>query len=149
MSKTLTLDFEEEIDYSMVGITSSLKDYRLTFYLNKLRCFQFKRVDPFIFTHKGTDFSYSMYIYVDSTNLRNYYLIANKSNSVKLVKAYQHFDYLLIMEGEVEDELCADISKQIKQLSGVVITSELDTNLFFKIPNLLTKLEMHLDKILT
>lgn len=145
----LTLDLEEEIDYSIVGITSSLKDYRLTFYLNKLRCFQFKRVESFVYTHKDISFSYSLYIFIDKVNLRNYYLIANKSNSVKLVKEYKHFDYLLIMEGEVEDELCSDLSKQIKQLSGVVITSELDTNSFLKTPNLRTNFEMHMDSVLT
>ncbi len=145
----LTLDLEEEIDYSMVGIASSLKDYRLSFYLNKLNCFQFKRVDPFIFTHKSQGFNYSLYIYVDNTNLKNYYLIANKSNSVKLVKDYQHFDYLLIMEGEVEDELSSDLSKQIKQLPGVVLTSVLNTNSFLKIPNLRTAFEIHLDSVLT
>ena len=149
MSKMLMLDFEDEINYSIIGITTSLKDYRLTFYLNKLPNFQFKRVDSFEFSHQGTPFTYSIYIYLDHTNLRNYYLVANKSNAVKLVKKYQHFDYLLVMDGEIDDDFLKDLAKQIKNCENVSLTAVIDINEFEKIKNLRTSFDLHLDKVLT
>jgi len=149
MSKTLMLDFEEEIEYSVIGISTNLKDYRLTFYLNRLSSLQFKRVTPFVFKHKEQEFSFSLYIYLDHNNLRNYYLISNKSNAVKLVKKYQHFDYLLLMDGEIEEDFLMDLSKQIKTCDNVNLTSVIDITDFEKIKNLRTAFDMHLDSVLT
>ena len=149
MSKMLMLDFEDEINYSIIGITTSLKDYRLTFYLNKLPNFQFKRVEPFIFSHQSKPFTYSIYIHLDHTNLRNYYLVANKANSVKLVKKYQHFDYLLVMDGEIDDNFLSDLAKQIKGCDNVTLTAVIDFIEFEKIKNLRTSFDLHLDQTLT
>jgi len=149
MSKTLMLDFEEEIEYSVIGISTNLKDYRLTFYLNRLSSLQFKRVNPFVFKHKEQVFSYSLYIYLDYNNLRNYYLISNKSNAVKLVKKYQHFDYLLLMDGDIDKDFLIDLSKQIKTCDNVNLTSVIDIADFEKIKNLRTAFDMHLDAVLT
>jgi len=149
MSKMLMLDFEEEINYSIIGITTNLKDYRLSFYLNKLSNFQFRRVDPFLFKHNGQPFMYSMYIFLDNTNLRNYYLVANKANAVKLVKKYQHFDYLLVMDGEINDDFLKDLAKRIKTCNSVSLTSVIDIYEFEKIKNLRTTFDIHLDTVLT
>ena len=149
MSKMLMLDFEDEIDYSIIGITTNLKDYRLTFYLNKLPNFQFKRVDPFTFNHQNKSFTYSIYVYIDHSNLRNYYLVANKSNAVKLVKKYQHFDYLLLMDGEISDDFISALAKQIKNCENVSLTAVIDIIEFEKIKNLRTAFDLHLDQALT
>jgi len=149
MSKMLTLDFEEEIEYSMIGIASNLKDYRLSFYLNRLPNFQFKRVESFVFKKKDQIFDYSLYVFLDNTNLRNFYLIANKSKSVNLIKDYKHFDYVLIMDGEINDDFLKEVSSQIKQADGIIITSILNDSVFDKVKGLRTAFEIHLDKVLT
>jgi hypothetical protein len=148
MAKKLFLDFEDQIIYSIIGISSALKDYRLMFYLNKLSGFEFKRAEPFIFNINGTDFLYSLYIYLDHKNMRNYYLISNKANAVKLVKDFQHFDYILIMDGEIEDKYVSDLSKRIKSVSGINMSIEVDEEHLNKIPNLRFNFDLHLDKVL-
>ncbi len=148
MSKKLLLDFEEEIEYSIIGISSQLKDYRLIFYLNKLAGFDFKRVESFVFTLKGEEFIYSLYVYLDYDNMRNFYLISNQTNSVKLIKEFKHFDYLLIMDGEIEEKFLKELSKRIKSISGVLLSSILNADAFNKIPNLRTSFDFHLDDVL-
>ena len=145
----LMLDFEEEINYSVIGITSSLKDYRLTFYINKLSHIQFKRVDPFVFHHKNQAFTYSLYIFIDNKNLRNYYLISNKANSVKLVPKLQHFDYLLFMDGEVNEDSTKELAKEVKTFDYITLTSVVDFAEIDKIKNLRTSFDIHLDKVLS
>lgn len=148
MSKKLLLDFEEEINYSYIGISSGLKDYRLNFFLNKLSGFDFKRVDSFIFSRKEQQFNYSLYLYIDNSNLRNYYLVSNKANAVRLVKDFMVFDYILIMDGEIDEDYVQDLAKRIKSVPGVMMTSVLDSEKFDKIPNLRNEFDLHLDKIL-
>jgi len=148
MAKKLLLDFEEQINYSIIGISSALKDYRLIFFLNKLSGFDFKRVDPFVFKIKDQEFLYSLYIYLDHQNLRNYYLISNKANAVKLVKDFQHFDYILIMDGEVEYDYIVELSKRIKSVSGVMMSTVMDEEHLNKIPNLRLEFDLHLDRAL-
>ncbi|MCK5846378.1 MAG: IPExxxVDY family protein [Bacteroidales bacterium] len=149
MSKALILDIEEEINYSVIGITSNLKDYRLTFYINKLPNIQFKRVEPFVFHHKNIAFTYSLYVYVDNKNLRNYYLISNKDRSVKLVPKFQHFDYLLIMDGEIDEDYINDLTKELKASNYITLTSVVDFNEIEKIKNLRASFDYHLDTILS
>ncbi len=148
MSKKLILDFEEEQQYSMIGISSGLKDYRLMFYLNKLAGFNFSRAMPFVFTVKETVLQFSLYVYIDIQNMRNYYLISNKANAVKLIKEFKHFDYLLVMDGEMEDDFTANLAKQIKTVNGVMLASVADDIYLDKIPNLRMSFDMHIDKVL-
>ena len=148
MSKKLMLDFEDEISYSFIGISSSLKDYKLNFFMNKLSGFDFKRVDSFIFSFNNQKFNYSLYVYIDHDNMRNYYLISNKHNAVRLVKDFIVFDYMLIMDGEIDDDYVFDLAKRIKAVPGVMLSSVLDNEIFDKIPRLRTEFDSHLDNVL-
>jgi hypothetical protein len=148
MSKKLMLDFEDEVSYSFIGISSSLKDYKLNFFMNKLSGFDFKRVDSFVFSFNNQKFNYSLYIFIDHDNMRNYYLISNKHNAVRLVKDFIVFDYMLIMDGEIEEDYVFDLAKRIKTVPGVMLSSVLDSEIFDKIPNLRTEFDLHLDAVL-
>ncbi len=148
MAKKLSIDIEEETNYFVIGISSTLKDYRLMFFLNKIDDFDFKRAETFIFNKKDKKFSYSMYTYIDEFNLQNFYLLSNKVNSVKLVPDYKHFDYILILEGEFEDEYVGGLVKKINSVSGVMFASEVNYSSINKVPNLSLSFEMHLDNIL-
>lgn len=147
MAKKLTIDYEDETSYYVIGITSTLKDYRLTFFLNKLGEFDFKRAETFVFKIKNQDFEYSMYTYVDDFNMQNYYLLSNKANSVKLVPEFKHFDYILILDGEFDDDFISRLVKKIKTIPQVMLASEVDYNSISKVPNLALSFEMHLEKI--
>jgi hypothetical protein len=147
MAQKLSIDLEEETNYSVIGISSILKDYKLIFLLNKLGDFDFKRVDTFVFNIKKQDFLYSMYTFIDDFNLQNFYLLSNKANSVKLVPDFKHFDYILILDGEFEEDYVSQLVQNIKSVSGVMLASKMDFNSINKVPNLSLSFEMHLDKI--
>jgi hypothetical protein len=148
MPKKILLDFEEEENYSIVGITSTLKDYRLIFFLNKLAGINFKRVEPFVFSFKEKVFTFSVYLQVDDENMRNFYLLSNNNKSVKLIKELKHFDYLLVMDGEIEDDFLNNLSKRIKSVGGVMISSVVDGEIVNRIPNLRIEFDRHIDTIL-
>jgi hypothetical protein len=148
MPKKILLDFEEEENYSIVGITSTLKDYRLIFFLNKLAGINFKRVEPFVFSFKEKVFTFSVYLQVDDENMRNFYLLSNNNKSVKLIKELKHFDYLLVMDGEIEDDFLNNLSKRIKNVGGVMISSVVDGEIVNRIPNLRIEFDRHIDTIL-
>jgi len=147
MAKKLTIEYEEETNYSVIGISSTLKDYRLMFFLNKLGDFDFKRAETFVFSIKNKEFEYSMYTFVDEFNMQNYYLLSNKASSVKLVPDFKHFDYILVLDGEFDEEYISELTKKIKSVSGVMLASEIDFSSINKVPNLAISFEMHLEKI--
>lgn len=147
MVKKLTIDCEEEMSYYVIGITTTLKDYRLTFFLNKLGDFDFKRAETFVFSIKNQEFEYSIYTYADKFNMQNFYLLSNKANSVKLVPDFKHFDYILILDGEFDEDYISVLTKKIKSISGVMLASKLDFSSITKVPNLALSFEIHLDKI--
>lgn len=147
MVKKLTIDCEEEMSYYVIGITTTLKDYRLTFFLNKLGDFDFKRAETFVFSIKNQEFEYSIYTYVDKFNMQNFYLLSNKANSVKLVPDFKHFDYILVLDGEFDEDYISVLTKKIKSISGVMLASKVDFSSITKVPNLALSFEIHLDKI--
>ena len=149
MPKKLLLDFEDEIMYSIIGISSSMKDYKLVFNINKIQNYDFKRKDPFLFKFNDEDYKYSVYLNVNEQDLLNYYLISNSCEAVKLLSKYKHFDYLLVIEGEIDDDVLSEISMEIKRVKGVMMTSIIDAEILNSIPNLRIMIEQHFDKIIS
>lgn len=77
MSKVLTLDYENEHEYALIGIHTTLEDYRLAFYLNNALNIKLNReaTDLDLGTNKS---SFSLYNYECKRSFSSWSLIANK-----------------------------------------------------------------------
>ncbi len=79
MSKVLTLDYENEHEYTLIGIYATLEDYRLAFYLNMALNIQLKRQPQDL--DIGTDNSlFSLYSYDCKSTFSSWALIANSES---------------------------------------------------------------------
>ena len=77
MSKVLTLDYEYEHDYSLIGITSALEDYRFAYLLNKnLEILLARQADNIDFKDKNC--SFKLFNYVCNITFSSWSLISNK-----------------------------------------------------------------------
>lgn len=77
MSKHLTFDFEYEHDYTLIGIHTTLEDYRVAYFLNQSLNIHLKRnKDDLDFESKNCSFSF--YEYKNKKTLNSWYLISNK-----------------------------------------------------------------------
>ncbi len=99
MSKLLTYDFEYEHDYTLIGIHTTLEDYRAAFLLNESLNIHLKRYkDDLDFESKKCSFPF--YEYQNKKTLNSWYLISNKFTLTHRVN--QDLNNLFAQETKIE-----------------------------------------------
>lgn len=144
MSKKLILDYEEEPEYTLIGISSSLPDYRLLFFLNKSLGSSFKRLDEFFHSQKNS--KYSVYEFTDSSNELDLYFLSNKSKGIFLFTELQMFDFLILVGGNPETTYLKNLNDSIRTVSHVQITKVVDTTKIKNYFNIIFELENHIQE---
>jgi len=95
---TLTIDCK--YDYEMIGICSHHNDYRLVWAINLELNLRLEKADEdfVVVNKKGENLSHhSLYEFIDSENLIEYYLIKNKNKGEFLIPEKQKIDYFLFL----------------------------------------------------
>ncbi|MGB1307757.1 MAG: IPExxxVDY family protein [Oceanihabitans sp.] len=83
MRKLILEDFEEDIDYALIGIHCAIEDYRLVYLLNQKLELHFKRkTEDLCYSN---EFKYPIFEWEDSKQLTVWNLIANKSEKEIMV----------------------------------------------------------------
>ncbi|WKK65822.1 IPExxxVDY family protein [Lutimonas zeaxanthinifaciens] len=77
MSKIHCIDFEYDHDYDLIGIHSTLPDYRMAYFLNHYLEIQLSRFKENL-DFKSGNCSFPLYIFEDKTAFTTWSLIANK-----------------------------------------------------------------------
>ncbi|MBE9491437.1 MAG: IPExxxVDY family protein [Bacteroidetes bacterium] len=146
-SNTFQVDYSDE--FSIVAIFCHLKDYRLTYYLNKALGSHLKKIDDLIIKEqKNTDpKNYSLYIYYDSDKRTYFYLVSNHHPDGKLFSSLKQTDYFLLIKEHVNDHSKQKIIKTIRDIPGVLTAYMIDMNTVKHVNYLLSDLEMHLMNI--
>jgi hypothetical protein len=136
MSKVLTLDYEFEHDYNLLGITSTLEGYRLAYLLNKnLEIYLERQSNNIDFTNKNC--SFSLYNYECNRTFSSWSLIANKhifvSKNIEetnlfneeskisyLINEKKEVDYFLKIIGDFNSSLLKQMLENIKNIKGLI-----------------------------
>lgn len=137
MSKVLTLDYENEHEYTLIGIYATLEDYRLAFYLNMTLNIQLKRQPEDL--DIGTDNSlFSLYNYDCKSTFSSWALIANKyvfdANSIKennylfkedyqtaiLIQEKKQIDYFLKIDSDFDTQELNEVIKKVNSIKNVI-----------------------------
>lgn len=119
--KKYVLELEDEgIDFDLVGICSSLSDYRMAWEINqKLNIHLKKAIAPYINKIKNKpDSSHGVYHFEDDNYRMHYFLIKNKSINQYLIPELSQIDYLLFLKNNSKNELEQWVAK-IKQCDFV------------------------------
>jgi hypothetical protein len=137
-------DFCEE-EYSLIGIHSTLEDYKLAYLLNKNLSTKFyKDKEDLEFVREKTKVSFSIYNYENNENDFDWFLITNsyrrenKSISKDLLltsetKTYlipekKKVDFFLKISGIVEYEFVLKTINKIKNIENVITAFSIDKN---------------------
>ena len=118
MKKQL-LQFEIELDFSLIGISCHLKDYRFVWFLNKTLQSNFIKTKQFCL--HGSDSSFSQFEY--PMELSTAYIFANRSATGYLVNKKPQVDYWLKLETP-EDEKLHKWVEEIRIIPQVLVAYE-------------------------
>lgn len=136
MTKVITLDYEYDHDYVLIGITSTLEDYRLAYFLNT--CLQINLIREL----KDLDFSnkkcsFTLYNYNCKKTFSSWSLLSNKhifvSNTKEenklfmeeskisyLIDEKKEIDYFLKIIGDLDTNQLKQLLEKIKKIKGVI-----------------------------
>ena len=136
MSK-LVLTFEEDYDFSLIGISCHSKDYRLCWELNKALSIDMIRTADLEISKKDKISSFSFYEFIDDANYLEYFLISNLGKSGCLISEHKKVDFFLMVRGNTSESHTKDIIGKINSLSLVLTSFNIDPNQLKSKQNLL------------
>ena len=85
MLKLHTLAFENDYDYSLICIHTTLEDYRLAFFINQSLNIKLERKDEDLDFENNKE-HFSLYEYTEHSKFLTFNLVANKYTLVEFVK---------------------------------------------------------------
>lgn len=147
----IDIDFDLELDFILIGVSSSLKDYKLCHFINKNAGLNLtfgkeahidhngkpklkpvEELDYHILHERGKDkkehtHHYQIYRYCNENFEYEFYLVNNKSleNSF-LVPEAANFDYFMLIKHYIDDEDLDLLMDRIRGIPEVMLVKEID-----------------------
>ncbi len=136
MSKVLTLDYENEHEYILIGIHATLEDYRLAFELNKALNIHLKRESQDL-DFSTDNSSFSLYRYdcsrtfskwslinnkylFDAHNTKDNYLFKEDYQINHLIHEKKQVDFFLKIESDFDNNEINEIIKNVNTIKNVI-----------------------------
>lgn len=120
-----SLTFEEVIsyDFGLIGIHCHMKDFRLCWEMNQALSVDLIREEDYkLYDKDSTERSFPFFEFIDEENGIEYYLIKNRGSSGSIIPEEEKVDYLLILKGQVDDDLINSVCEQL-QMIDIVLTA--------------------------
>lgn len=146
MAKRVFLEVRSgSVYYTLVGISAQLKDYHLSFLLNKLPGFRFSRFEDLMvpLPDAGELIPFSVYFSSDEENFNSFTLLTNRSNDHFLLPSLRQTDYLLIIEGPFKKQQIETLLKALRAIPTILLAAEISTASLKQFEQLLSDLELH------
>jgi hypothetical protein len=150
MSKKIFLDIRSEpAIFTLIGISCHVKDYRISFLLNKHLGSDFLRMEDLkvALNNKKDPAEFSLYYYYDEDYFNTYYLVSNRSQEFVLAPEIKQVDFLMIVEGDFRKAKKDRLIKCIRNIPNVLMAYEIKFAEINNYETLLNDLEMHFMKI--
>lgn len=118
---------ELDTDYVVIGIATSLKEYKLCFHLNALLECDFRKLKDITFepVDRTRTSQFSVFKAVSPDNQLQYIVFANKNGGEVLLPEAGSFDFLLRITGHPESEKLAEMVDGIRNMPEVLLTAEI------------------------
>lgn len=137
-------DFYEE-EYSLIGIHTTLEDFKLAYLLNKNISTSFHKLkNDLTFEKQQVKTSFSMFKYENTKYDFEWYLIANSTKTENITTSNQlllttetktflipekkKIDYFIKISGEVETSFITKTIKKIKSIEQIITSYSIDKN---------------------
>jgi hypothetical protein len=122
------LKFEIDLDFVLIAVTTSLKDYRICYYINKCLNFNFTRIDDLALdSHvNGAPMLFSLYHYVWESTETDFYFIGNKGSDGYLVPEMREADYFIMIKNYIDDDDLENMISALNKIPEIVAAVKID-----------------------
>nr|WP_255486924.1 IPExxxVDY family protein [Mucilaginibacter sp. SP1R1] len=122
------LKFEIDFDFVLIAVTTSLKDYRVCYLINKFLNFNFiKSNDLSVDIYQGSEpVLFSLYHYQWETTETDFYFIGNKGSEGYLVPEIKSADYFLMIRNYIDDDDLDNLISTINKIPEIVAAVKID-----------------------
>lgn len=127
MKKTLEFDYEDHLDFALLGIICAYKDFRLCYELNKILGIALCKAEDHEMKKekRGSASFFSVYNYDNGDN-EQYIVIANKGSNGHFINELKHTDYFLLIKNLSPFNSLETITGQLKQISMITSIAVLE-----------------------
>ena len=116
---------EPDTDYRLVGIATSLKEYKVCHHLNQLLGADFRKLEALVFEPKDRTRKTEFSVFKAGDAQKNTFLVfTNKNMGEYLLPEISNFDYLVQVRGKYSDDDMAAFMDGIKHFPEVVMCLE-------------------------
>ena len=128
LSKKSIITFEEAFSGVLFGLVAPVKEYQLSWHLNRVLKFDLKRRDDLeiIDRKKNKTSSFSFYHHEDDIDKWQVFVLSNKYRGEFLVPDIKQADYLLMIRGEVSEVQAEEIYSKLKSIPVIYLVVKMD-----------------------
>lgn len=143
--RKLKLMPDEFPDITIIGINSTLQEYRLAYFINKETGLRFERFDDLpVYTEKLKGFRhYSYYSCYDPDQRLNYYLVGNDSSSGKMIEQYSQANYFIMIKGKKSENEVKGLLSTLRKILTVTFVFVPVLAKIKELDGILQDLELH------
>ncbi|MEB0278566.1 MULTISPECIES: IPExxxVDY family protein [unclassified Mucilaginibacter] len=122
------LKFEIDLDFVLIAVTTSLKDYRICYHINKCLNFNFTRVvDLSLDTNvNGAPLLFSMFHFSWESTETDFYFIGNKGSEGYLVPEMREADYFIMIKNYIDDDDLENVLSCLNKIPEIVAAVKID-----------------------
>jgi hypothetical protein len=122
------LKFEIDLDFVLLAVTTSLKDYRICYLINKSLNFNFTRTtDLAVDIYQGAEPVYfSLFTYNWEASETDFYFIANKGSDGYLIPEMKKADYFLMIKNYIDETDLDGLVSALNRIPEIVAAVKID-----------------------
>lgn len=150
MAKKILLQIHSEPTYySLFGISSTLRDYKLAFRFNKDAEMNMEKKDDFIPFGFPTDVKggCSLYYWRDEDHFNSFYFLSNRREGFWIFPEIKQADFLLLVEGPFTRRQTDQLLKKLRTIPNVQTVFEIKLASLKNYGQVLNDMELHMMKI--
>ena len=121
-----TLKFEIDLDFVLVAITTSLRDYRLCYHINKRLNFNFTKSSDLEIIKEGMPVYFSLYQFHWEASDTDFYFIANKGSDGYLIPEMRKVDYFIMIRNYIADDELEKLVADLNKIQEIVAAVKID-----------------------
>lgn len=123
------LKFEIDLDFVLIAVTASLKDYRACYLINKHLNFNFVRVDDLVVDNLNNGNSrgyFSLYTCNWEASETDFYFITNKSSEGYLVPEMSKVDFFIMIKNYIDEADLDNLISGLNRIPEIVTALKID-----------------------